>query len=500
MELRVFLGGKAVFASYISDRVVIGRGEGCEIRLAHPEVSYRHAEIYEEEGKWFIKDLGSSNGTFVDGIKVDCCEVKEGSEIVIHPYTLFLVENRTALGEVGTAVRRRVGVLIVDEKGRRVVDLPYEGDGVRLEEKDTEIYLVDEESGRRKRIRGFVIFRKGGRNLKIYAPGSVSIPPRRKWKVLFMLSGFLAGFITFYGEKKERLNVRMQVEDEKVSHRANDLKEIKEMLEKRDWKGVRVKIMEMMSEGRSFEGMDELLRKSYREEETNRAMEEARSLIGEGKLSEADGILSKIPEDSVYYTEAKDLRDRIIKMSRKDIKSLLPPYMELYLKGDLVNAINEANDLKVQIAISNIVSMLREAEERFNSEKFEEVISTCERVSELDRRIAGGRDGYVRRKVASLRKSSIYKLSKKRFDEGNYKEAVRHLQDGLRDYPDDRDLNGLKKKFAEMCRDLYRRAYSASEFSPENAISFLKKAEFLCVYDAEISGKVKKLMSELESK
>lgn len=48
----------------------LGRGEECDVRFSDPRVSSNHAEVLWEEGKWWIKDLGSKNGTFHDGVRV----------------------------------------------------------------------------------------------------------------------------------------------------------------------------------------------------------------------------------------------------------------------------------------------------------------------------------------------------------------------------------------------------------------------------------------------
>jgi pSer/pThr/pTyr-binding forkhead associated (FHA) protein len=49
----------------------IGREEPCEIRLQDGSISRRHAEVYLREGCWWIRDLNSANGTYVDGNKID---------------------------------------------------------------------------------------------------------------------------------------------------------------------------------------------------------------------------------------------------------------------------------------------------------------------------------------------------------------------------------------------------------------------------------------------
>ncbi|MFC5570746.1 FHA domain-containing protein [Lysobacter yangpyeongensis] len=48
----------------------IGRDPGCDLVIAHPSVSRTHAELYHRDGRWWLRDLGSKNGSFVDGIAV----------------------------------------------------------------------------------------------------------------------------------------------------------------------------------------------------------------------------------------------------------------------------------------------------------------------------------------------------------------------------------------------------------------------------------------------
>lgn len=48
----------------------IGRAPGAGLRLDHPSVSRTHAEIGCDGGHWQLRDLGSKNGSFLDGIRV----------------------------------------------------------------------------------------------------------------------------------------------------------------------------------------------------------------------------------------------------------------------------------------------------------------------------------------------------------------------------------------------------------------------------------------------
>jgi pSer/pThr/pTyr-binding forkhead associated (FHA) protein len=61
---------------------VLGRSSACELVLADDTVSRRHAELRAEDGRWIVRDLDSSNGTWVNGRRVIEAEVRPGD--VLH--------------------------------------------------------------------------------------------------------------------------------------------------------------------------------------------------------------------------------------------------------------------------------------------------------------------------------------------------------------------------------------------------------------------------------
>jgi pSer/pThr/pTyr-binding forkhead associated (FHA) protein len=63
--------------------MVLGRGAEAEIRLADPSVSRRHAEVRVEGGRVHLTDLGSTNGTTVNGRKVDRVNLSDGDRVAL---------------------------------------------------------------------------------------------------------------------------------------------------------------------------------------------------------------------------------------------------------------------------------------------------------------------------------------------------------------------------------------------------------------------------------
>jgi len=98
-RLVVVDGGTPRTVPLRSDHVLIGRGPDSDVRVEHPSVSTRHAELARESGRWVLRDLNSRNGTRV-GIQkvVGARELRNNAHIILGEADLLFVDDAPRAG------------------------------------------------------------------------------------------------------------------------------------------------------------------------------------------------------------------------------------------------------------------------------------------------------------------------------------------------------------------------------------------------------------------
>jgi len=92
---KLWVLGRGESRSYaLTDQIVtIGRTEGNAIQIPDPSVSSRHAQVVPDGKGWRIEDLGSTNGTLVQGERIDQSPLTPGLRVRIADWELFLDES-----------------------------------------------------------------------------------------------------------------------------------------------------------------------------------------------------------------------------------------------------------------------------------------------------------------------------------------------------------------------------------------------------------------------
>ncbi len=92
MRLKITAGARGRVVEVGGDEFVIGRDEDCDLVLDDGKVSRHHAAIRVLDGEGELRDLGSANGTFVDGERIDRPVMLRGGEQVRVGRTVLEVE------------------------------------------------------------------------------------------------------------------------------------------------------------------------------------------------------------------------------------------------------------------------------------------------------------------------------------------------------------------------------------------------------------------------
>lgn len=74
---------------------ILGRGTDCDLRLVDAGVSRHHAELRIEDGEVVLVDLGSTNGTFVNGQPVRRIGLVDGTQVTLGRTTLVFRRDST---------------------------------------------------------------------------------------------------------------------------------------------------------------------------------------------------------------------------------------------------------------------------------------------------------------------------------------------------------------------------------------------------------------------
>ena len=90
LRLRREISGEIVEIG--SDTAIVGRHSEADLRLIDPDVSRRHCRIGVEDGMWRVVDLASTNGVYLNGVRLTEANLYPGDRLRIGSIE-FVVER-----------------------------------------------------------------------------------------------------------------------------------------------------------------------------------------------------------------------------------------------------------------------------------------------------------------------------------------------------------------------------------------------------------------------
>lgn len=127
-------------------RALVGRAGSCTLRLQERHVSGEHASLTWRDGRWEVRDLGSRNGTFVDGTRLEPGQpapLRAGSRLAFgRQGDVWILEDATAPGvqavdlQTGQVHTAHDGLLALPDEEHLVVAVHEDARGRWMAEQD----------------------------------------------------------------------------------------------------------------------------------------------------------------------------------------------------------------------------------------------------------------------------------------------------------------------------------------------------------------------------
>lgn len=101
--------GRASKFHFRQNEVLIGRGQNCDISLTDEALSANHARISFHHGQWWLDDLGSTNGTFLNSERITTPTVIITGDKFKCGDTIFSLQSDLYEGMLPTKVHSGLG-------------------------------------------------------------------------------------------------------------------------------------------------------------------------------------------------------------------------------------------------------------------------------------------------------------------------------------------------------------------------------------------------------
>ncbi len=106
--------------------IEVGRAENAGLTIAHGTVSRRHCELFDRDGLVMVSDLGSTNGTWVDGVQVNEAILRPGDRLTIGPLTFEIQYQSAATAATPSATEPSAAIATVAAEAPAAEPQPLE--------------------------------------------------------------------------------------------------------------------------------------------------------------------------------------------------------------------------------------------------------------------------------------------------------------------------------------------------------------------------------------
>jgi pSer/pThr/pTyr-binding forkhead associated (FHA) protein len=470
-----------VFRDWVSP-LSIGRGLENHVVLLDDAVSSAHALIVQEGEKYFIEDLNSANGTFLDGVKVQRTRLSNGQKIKIGTSTLAfeLVDLRAKRRNLRIALIGGFSVIAIaalvkyfqppDLAGEHIrAAQRHEAQGDLAKAQDEFAFALRIDPGRPEANSGLA-------EVKLQIGAGILLGQAEK-----------EAAAENYDKAKEL--VYRVLRDSPDMARAQELEAVIKSIENariafnaRNWTDAR----QLLEKAQEAYPKSELIRtrldQAQKELTAEQNLNQAKDDLQHGQLDLAEPLLQSIPANSAYFTEAKEQLDQIAR--NRQIAQFLNKAQASYSDGRLDEALkgidaglqqegDNAALLGLQQRVRQmeaLVKPLEVAEAMGQPEDVDALLQdqkACNAVISLEenplnslRKRAGNAAGRITAKLAELAQVDASKAAAA-FQAGNRREALLLYDLAVKANSGDPGILGQRDKVYQQivadCRQLYQK-------------------------------------------
>ncbi|MBT8374064.1 MAG: hypothetical protein KJN80_04045, partial [Deltaproteobacteria bacterium] len=304
-----------------------------------------------------------------------------------------------------------------------------------------------------------------------------------------------------------------------------------QFMEKHLWEEAAAKYTRLLAFDSDHPEAEKQLKRATAELKNRQFLEQGLFFIEEYQLEQAVSLLSKIPEDSVYFMRA--LLE--ITLAQDALKYKTSSKGKLASKADIVHekgntlirqAINHYTEGKISPAIAKLDTvgklglkstssvnlramkltktmeqarlMFNKSMDEYKKRQFKNAFATGEKVIRLDRKIAGGRSTHYSNRIYANFADTYYKRSKKYYSQGKYLQASRDCAKALRGNLQHRGARNLRSQLSQRAKKLYQEGYVLESVSPDKAIIKWKEVVQTSLPTNEYHKKAKERIARYE--
>jgi tetratricopeptide (TPR) repeat protein len=515
-----------------SKEYVLGSGENCGIVLKDDKVSDQHAKLYFQKRNFIIKPLSQDASLSVNDLAIEAdTELVQGDEIKIGRTTIEMEIKESDIDK-----------MLEKEKGSP--DDTWESDIDEMRETvkslsatqvlhARELVIADTLSDKKSigylaMIRIQNAFRRN-RRLIIGCALLIFIA-----YIVSVLSGEEENASKLHQEKAVYLVKPPSTEGE-VAKKAATIyfKTANQFMEKHLWAEAAEKYKRLLAFDPEHPEAGKRLKKAEKEVKNHELLNNGLPFIEKHRYEEGISLLSKIPEDSVYFMRAlleitfardalkykTDSKGAYKPASKADIirekgKTLIRQAIGNYTEGkispairklDAVSGLGLKSDSYLTSRALNLTKNMEQASLMFNkgldeykNRQFKNAFATWEKVISLDRIIAGGRSTHYSNRIYAHFTDTYYKRAKKYYSQGNYLKASKDCAKALRGNPQHRGARDMKTGLLQRAKKLYQEGYVLEPVSPAKAIEKWKELVQTSLPANEYHKKAKERIAKYE--